>query len=134
MRFMLFLKIFIGFVALTLGAAGLFIPVWPTTPFVLLAVGCFSSTPRIKRQVLRIGFFREYYDAYTQGQQLRKSTVVVSILFLWSMLVLSMIFSGSIFVGILLFVVGLAVTIHILMVAKLKKSDNAVRERENNGD
>lgn len=121
MKISLILKIAIGFLALSLGAIGLILPVWPTTPFVLLAVGCFSSVPRIQKRILKIRFFREYYEGYIFGRGLRRKTVTVSLVFLWGMLILSAFLSGKVSVALLLFLVGVAVTIHILWIARTKK-------------
>lgn len=120
MKFIIMLKIIVGFVALLLGMIGLFLPVWPTTPFVLLAIGSFSSTPAIQKRVLRISIFREYYESYTQKNGLQKKTVVVSLTFLWTMLVLSMILVSKLLITTVLLIVGAAVTAHILWIAKGK--------------
>ena len=121
MKPLIFIKVFLGFAALLLGAVGLFLPVWPTTPFVLLAVGCFSATPKIRARILRIGFFREYYDANTRGEKLRRSTVAVSLVCLWAMLLISLLSVDSLFMRILLPVIGVAVTVHILMIARARR-------------
>ena len=118
MKLLTLIKVFLGCMALTFGAVGIFLPVWPTTPFVLLAVGCFSSTPRIRAFILRIKFFNDYYSAYTQKLRLQKSTAVGSIAFLWAMLLLSILVANRLFITILLPVIGIAVTIHILMIAE----------------
>ena len=114
------LKIAAGFVALALGAVGVVIPVWPTTPFVLLAIGCFGSMPGLQARVLRIGFFRQYYQSYTQKTALPLSTVVVSLTLLWGMLALSMLAVQSALVTVILLLVGSLVTVHILVVSRLK--------------
>ena len=50
-----------GFLLLALGAVGIVIPVVPTTPFVLLAAGCFSaSSPKAYQFLLRSRFFGPY--------------------------------------------------------------------------
>lgn len=48
----------IGFLLLGVGAIGVVLPVLPTTPFVLLAVGCFSAVPGVQVQIMRVSFFR----------------------------------------------------------------------------
>ena len=52
----------LGLIFLGLGAIGLLLPVWPTTPFVLASVACFSSAPRIKARIMKISFFKEHIE------------------------------------------------------------------------
>ncbi|MGI6576960.1 MAG: DUF454 family protein [Eubacteriales bacterium] len=46
----------LGLLFLVLGAIGLFVPVWPTTPFVLLSVACCSSAPRVRALIMQFPF------------------------------------------------------------------------------
>lgn len=117
MKLILILKIVVGFVALSLGAIGIFLPILPTTPFILLAVGCFSSTPSIQKRVLKIPFVREYHESYRERKSLSNQTVAVSLIFLWSMLLLSAVLTSDLLITSLLFVVGACVTVHILYLA-----------------
>lgn len=130
MQFKTIVLAFIGFVFLILGAIGLVLPVWPTTPFVLVSVGCFSSTPRIKGAILKIPFFRNHIENYEKRTGLSKKTVFISMLWLWGMLILSMIALKTVWLTVLLMCVGVAVTTHILWVAKPKieslKTDQCV--------
>ncbi len=118
MRLLLLVKVALGFLFLALAAIGLLLPIWPTTPFVLLSVGCFSSTPKLKKQLMRIPFFREYYESYTAGHGLRRKTVLCSLIFLWGMLLVSSLVMWKLWVMLLMIPIGLVVTVHILWIAK----------------
>ena len=109
-----------GFIFLGLGAIGLIVPVWPTTPFVLLSVACFSSSPRIKARIMKIPFFREHIENYEQRIGLSRKTFWLSMGWLWSMLVLSIALVQDNWISLLLMLIGAAVTIHILWIAQPK--------------
>ena len=117
-----------GYVFLALGAIGLVLPVWPTTPFVLAAAACFSATPRIKARIMKIGFFKEYLENYQKREGLSKKTVAISLSYLWGMLLLSMFLIQKAWVIGLLLIVGISVTTHILWVARPKARKAHVRE------
>lgn len=108
----------LGFFFLGLGAIGLVLPVWPTTPFVLLSAACFTSTPRIRTRVMKIKFFKEYIESYEQRSGLSKKTVAKSLIWLWGMLLLSMFMMKTIWLSLILSAIGTAVTTHILWIAK----------------
>lgn len=134
MKLVTLLKLLLGFLALGMAAVGLVLPVWPTTPFVLLAIGCFSSSPRLRAKLLNITFFREYYESYVAGKGIRRKTVVASLVFLWGMLLLSVLLVRTLWISLLLLVVGTAVTVHILVLSKGRKKRGApARAAENNG-
>ena len=123
----LLLAIF-GFLFLGLGGIGLFLPVWPTTPFVLLSVGCFSASPKIRERIMKIGFIREHYENYKMRGGLRPRTLVVSLVFLWGMLLLSMLLMNKLWAYILLLAVGTAVTVHLFFISKAKNPPSVSAE------
>ena len=109
-----------GYVLMAMAAIGLFLPIWPTTPFVLLAVACFSGNPKLQSRLLRIRFIREHVDNYRSRTGLPKRNVIVSLVFLWVFLFLSMALSRQLWAILLLTAVGAAVTTHLLVMAKPK--------------
>lgn len=130
MRFKKILAPGIGFVFLGLGAIGVVLPLWPTTPFVIVSVACFSSTPRIKAHIMKISFFKEHIENYDKRIGLSIKTVLISLTWLWGMLFISMIVMRTIWSFILLLIVGSAVTTHILFVAKAKNKKVENNEEE----
>ena len=114
----------IGFILLGIGAIGIFIPVWPTTPFVLLAVACFSFNPKLKAKLMKVEFIREQSINYKERTGLTKKTVTISLGFLWVSMTISIIATKIPWLAFLLVAIGIAVTVHILYMARPKKSSS----------
>ncbi|MDD4564083.1 MAG: YbaN family protein [Eubacteriales bacterium] len=116
------LLIILGFLFLGIGAVGIAIPVLPTTPFVLLAAVCFSGNPRLTAWLHKNSIFSNYITNYKERNGLKKRTVVISLVFLWTMLGISIAFIQKLWAAVLLPCIGLAVTIHILCIARPKNT------------
>jgi uncharacterized membrane protein YbaN (DUF454 family) len=110
-----------GGLFLVLAGIGLFLPVWPTTPFVLVAAACFSVYPPLYQRILRIRFFREYFDAWSRGKRISRNTRAKSLIWLWAALVLSMVLVNKPWLYILLACVGVIVTWHLLTIDGIRK-------------
>ncbi|MEN6381325.1 MAG: YbaN family protein [Synergistaceae bacterium] len=105
-----------GVVSIALGGIGVFLPLLPTTPFVLLAAGCFAgSSPAMHRWLCRSRFFGEYIENYRTNAGVSKSVKVRAIVFLWAGLALSAAAVHKPIVRIILAVVGICVSTHLLM-------------------
>lgn len=110
-----------GIIFLLLGAIGAFIPVFPTTPFVLLGIACLGGTPKLRNQVLKIKLFREYFENFQNRKGLSKQTVTTSLVWLWGMMFLSIFITKKLWLALLLIAIGLCVTVHILHMARPKR-------------
>lgn len=109
-----------GFVLLGMGGIGLFLPIWPTTPFVLAAAGCFSGNPAMRARLYRSRYFAEYLENRRTGCGISKATRNGSITVLWSMLLLSAFVVHKPYLWVILGIVGVAVTLHLLYLTKPK--------------
>lgn len=121
MRLRHLLPVAAGFLFLALGALGVALPILPTTPFVLLAGGCFASTPRLQAWMMKIPFFNQYLRNYREGCRLPRRTVIQSLVFLWGMLLISAFHMRAPWMAALLAAVGICVTVHILWIARGRK-------------
>lgn len=110
----------LGFFFLGMGAIGLLLPVWPTTPFVLLAASCFTHIPSLRARIMKITFFKEYIENYKSKKGLSCKTVIISLGYLWGMLLISILITKKLWVLFLLVFIGIAVTCHILWVSRIR--------------
>lgn len=121
----------LGYTFLGLGVIGIVIPVFPTTPFVILSAGCFTQgSPKLHNWLRNSKFFGEYIENYQNKKGIRKSTKIFSIIFLWFMIILSILMNRQIYVDILLFTIAILVTIHIVMLRNMPR--NGVTNDERN--
>lgn len=107
-----------GWLAVTLGLVGMFVPLLPTTPFLLLAVICFSrSSARFHRWLLTNRWFGAYIDNYHQGRGISMQEKVVTIAVLWATLAVTGIFVLTALWGRLILVaVAVGVTTHLVCI------------------
>lgn len=109
-----------GFLLLGIGAVGVFVPVLPTTPFVLAASVCLAGNPKTRAWLLKNRFFAEHFTNYRKRTGLKRRTVAISLAFLWGMLLFSVLLIGKLWGTLLLTAVGAAVTAHILCLFRPK--------------
>ena len=110
-----------GLLLLALGAIGVAVPLLPTTPFVLASAYCLSGNPRLRGRIMGIPFVGEHMENYRSRRGLSRKMVLRSLLFLWVMLSLPAILRPSAWLALLLASVGLAVTAHILWMARARE-------------
>lgn len=117
------LLIVIGFIAVGLGILGMFLPVLPTTPFLLLAAACFAkSSKRFYNWLLSNKWFGTYIKNYREGKGIPLKIKIMSMGFMWITILTTSIFClENIYIRILLLVIAIVVTIHISTI-KTKKS------------
>lgn len=120
MRIKIVLLTGLGFLFLGLGAVGIVVPVWPTTPFVLLSAACFSGSPALRSRLLRLPFFREHIENYEKKTGLSRKTLAISLTWLWGMLLLSTLLVRKLWLAVLLICIGAAVTGHLLWMSRAR--------------
>lgn len=114
-----FLRVFLiisGFLSLFIAILGIFLPLVPTTPLVLLAAYLFSkSSDRFYSWITNNKYFGKYIKNYQDGKGISRKTKITAITSMWSVLIISAIWATEVlFVRIILAIVGIGVTIHLL--------------------
>ena len=107
-----------GTLSTGLGVAGIFIPVLPTTPFLLLAAYCYlRSSSRLYQWLLNNRFFGGYVKSYIEGKGMPLRLKIITICLLWISIGLSVAFGVEhIAIRSLLIFIAVAVTLHIVLI------------------
>ncbi|CAD7767322.1 MAG: hypothetical protein DNFNHJIP_00730 [Candidatus Argoarchaeum ethanivorans] len=106
-----------------LAIVGIFLPVLPTVPFLLLASACYAkSSKRFHNWLLNNKWFGIYIKNYQEGKGIPLKMKILSISFLWATIIFSGVFIIHILlVRIILILIAIGVTIHILHIRILKQ-------------
>ncbi len=110
-----------GVISIALGVLGIFLPLLPTTPFLLLAAACFMrSSRRLYDWLLTHRYLGPYIRNYRNFRAIPKRMKIILLVLLWATLGYSMIaVVENLLVRILLGAIGIGVTIHILSMKTL---------------
>lgn len=109
-----------GSLALALGAVGVFVPVLPTTPFLLLAAFCYlRGSRRMYDWLMTHRVFGPYIYNYVNYRAVKKSVKIGTLVFLWATLLVSALIVSDMAVGAILAVIGIGVSIHVLTLKTL---------------
>ena len=103
-----------------LGIIGMFVPILPTTPFLLLAAACYMrSSERFYRWLTNNRVFGAYVRNYLEGRGMPIRIKLVTILLLWLAIGLSITFAvESLVIRIILISIAVGVTVHIALIRR----------------
>ncbi|GAD05680.1 YbaN family protein [Porphyromonas crevioricanis] len=119
-----------GCLSVLLGLLGLFLPVLPTTPFMLLAAYCFCrSSRRLYVWLMCHPHFGFKLYSFRIGHSITRRAKWRIWVVLWASLSLSIYLVPLLWVRLLLVLVGLGVTAHIARLGTLQLADQQ-RQRE----
>lgn len=125
------LLVVIGTICVVLGVVGMFVPILPTTPFLLLAAACYArSSDRFLRWLLHNRYFGEYLRNYREGRGMPRTTKILTLTALWLTLSVSAaVGTSALWLRAVLATIGIAVTVHILRL-KTYEPNSSSREAE----
>lgn len=115
-----------GILSMTLGVVGIFVPILPTTPFLLLAAACFArSSDRLHHWLMNNRLLGSYIYHYRRYRAIPRLTKVLAIILLWLVIGASIVlFVETTWLKAALFLVAVGVTWHLL---SLRTLDAAMR-------
>lgn len=120
-----YLWVSLGILSLGLGIIGVFIPLLPTTPFLLLAAGFFfKGSEKLYRWLLNHKLLGSYIRNYREHKAIPLTTKILAVVTLWAAILYSMIFvTENPYLCIILLAIAAGVSIHILHYKTLEKED-----------
>lgn len=109
-----------GMIAMFAGIIGIFIPLLPTVPFLLLASICFvNSSEKVHHFLIHNPWFGNQLRDYQAGKGIKRSSKIWTLSILWISILSSIIFlipESNFIIKLLLLFIAVAVSIHILLI------------------
>jgi len=121
-KFFRYLLIIAGTIFLVFGIIGIFLPILPTTPFLLLAAACYArSSQRFYNWLMNNKWFGNYIKNYRDGRGVPLKFKIFTISLLWITILFSIYYVvDNFWVEVILFMIAVGVTIHIITIKTYK--------------
>jgi len=115
-----------GFILVGIGVIGIFLPLLPTTIFLILASICFlKSSPKANEWLRNHKILGGYIDNYQNKTGLTRKAKIANIITLWTSISLSaFLLTEELYIRLILLAIAIGVTIHLLMIKTKKTGSN----------
>ena len=111
----------LGIISLLLGTLGVFLPLLPTTPFLLLSLYCFSkSSKKFHKALLENRIFGQYIKDYQEKKGITLKNKIIALSVLGVSVTYSFLKIASLHLKIFLIIVLIGVSFHILTLKTIK--------------
>ena len=119
---MKYILIILGSICLALGVIGIFLPLLPTTPFLLLAAALYvRSSEKLYQWLIHQKYLGTYIRNFREHRALPLRAKVISISMVWITLIYcALMISDEIWLKIFFLILAITVTWHILSYKTLK--------------
>ena len=108
----------VGFLATGLAVIGIFLPLLPTVPLLLLAAACFArSSERFHNWLLNHQKLGPMIHCYLNGQGVPLRAKITAIGLIWFSISISVFFINPFWLKFLLVIIGFSVTLYLLSLA-----------------
>lgn len=110
-----------GLISLALGILGIFLPILPTTPFLLLSASLFlKSSPDLYNWLIKQKYLGTYIRNFREHRAIPMRAKIISTLMVWVTLLYCAALINYIIFRILFILLAICITCHILSYKTLK--------------
>ncbi len=112
-----------GTLFLSLGIVGIFIPLIPTTPFLLLSAACYiRGSEKFYKWLIKNRWLGKYIKNYQDGRGVPFIVKIITIIVLWFTITLStIVLVSNLIIQIILFFIAIGVSAHIIKIKTLDR-------------
>lgn len=107
--------VFLGSLFVVIGVIGIFLPLLPTTPFLLIASYCYlKSSQKHYDRLMNSRYLGKYIKDYVEKKEIPIKVKISSISILWITIIIYAASINKYYLKILLLFIAIAVTLHII--------------------
>jgi uncharacterized membrane protein YbaN (DUF454 family) len=113
-----------GSLFVVIGIIGIFIPLLPTTPFLLLAAALFArSSDKFYKLITNNKWFGAYIKDYNEGKGIRLKVKISAIIILWISIIISVLFLKLLILKLSLMFIAVLATTYIISIKTVKNNN-----------